>query len=488
MKGTNMKGGNLKNMKIAIVHDFLMQMGGAEKVVEVLHDMFPDAPIYTSVYDAKAMPDEYRNWDIRTSFLQKMLLKKKLHRMALLLYPAAFESFDLSEYDVVISSSSAFAKGIITQPHTTHICYTHAPMRYAWMTDSYVKKEKISGPLRSLLTPGLHYLRTWDSIAANRVDKYIANSSAVSQRIEKFYRRECDVVYPPVETERFQIAENVGDYYILVSRFVPYKRIDLAVEAFTRLGRPLKIVGTGRQMKSLKESAGPNVEFLGHVKDAELNKLVAEARGFIMPGEEDFGIAAVEANASGRPVIAYAAGGSLDVQVDGVTGVLFREQTVDALCDAVLRADQIEWNPQMIRTRAIKRFDTQVFRDRMTQVIAETLTAKSRTAPPRMDDRRMGDRRMNDRRMVEQDSPYPNDRRQAPRRNDERRTGDRRAGGRRGVDNSHTASGGKIAASTVEVFKNSAAADRAAMRKGAPAQQPLEQIIADLTARETAAR
>ena len=180
-------------MRVAIVHDFLMQMGGAEKVVEILHDIYPDAPIYTSAYDPSAMPDHYRKWDIRTSFMQRLPLKKYSHRAALLLYPTAFESFDLSGYDLVISSSSAFAKGVITQPHTTHICYTHSPMRYAWATRSYVDSERIASPMRSLLAPGLHYLRTWDAIASTRVDRYVANSSAVARRIRKFYRREAEV-------------------------------------------------------------------------------------------------------------------------------------------------------------------------------------------------------------------------------------------------------------------------------------------------------
>jgi glycosyltransferase involved in cell wall biosynthesis len=445
-----------KKLKVAIVHDFLTQMGGAEKVVEVLHDMFPDAPIYTSMYDPDAMPDYYRKFDIRTSFLQKMVMKKQSHRIALLLYPAAFESFDLSEYDIVISSSSAFAKGVITQPHTTHICYTHAPMRYAWMTDSYVKKEKIGKPLRALLTPGLHYLRTWDSIASNRVDKYIANSSAVAKRIQKFYRQDCDIVFPPVDTERFELSESVGNYYIIVSRFVPYKRLDLAVDAFTKLGRPLKVVGTGRQMKTLKATAGDNVEFLGHVKDAELTKLVAGARAFIMPGEEDFGIAAVEANACGRPVIAFAAGGSLDVQTDGVTGVLFQEQTVDALCEAVLRADEIEFKPALIRANAQRRFDTAVFRKRMAQVIADSLHTKTRIAAPRMDDRRMGDRRLADRRMDAADEieAFPNDRRVSDRRKSERRASDRRAGNRRTVDQSVDQLNGHVGKGLVDAKSN----------------------------------
>ena len=399
-------------MKVAIVHDFLMQMGGAEKVVEVLHDMFPDAPIYTSGYDPKAMPIYYRTWDIRTSFLQKMWLKKYSHRLALLLSPAAFESFDLSEYDVVISSSSAFAKGVITQPHTVHICYTHTPMRYAWTTRSYMTREKISHPLRMLLSPGLHYLRTWDTMAADRIDKYVANSTTVAKRIAKFYRRECDVVYPPVETRNYKISPEVEDYYILVSRFVPYKRIDLAVAAFTKMGRRLKVVGTGRQMKELKAIAGPTIEFLGRVDDVALPGLLARAKGYIMPGEEDFGMAPVEANACGRPVIAYAAGGALDSQIDGVTGVLFPHQTVDGLCAAVERAETIDFDPQVIRDHALN-FETEVFRQRMFEIVRTAYESKNAKT----------DRRRADRRVCSE--AVENDRRKGPRRVNGRRMSDR---------------------------------------------------------------
>jgi glycosyltransferase involved in cell wall biosynthesis len=357
-------------MKIAIVHDFLMQMGGAEKVVDVLHDMFPQAPIYTSAYDADQMPSYYKTWDIRTSFLQRLWMKRKTHRLALLLYPLAFESFDLSDFDLVISSSSAFAKGVITQPDTTHVCYTHAPMRYAWTTRTYVENEKLGRFTRAMLLPAAHYLRMWDSVASSRVDHYIANSSAVAKRIEKYYRRPAQIVFPPVDTGRFEIAEDVGDYYIIVSRFVPYKRLDLAVEAFTRLNRRLKVVGTGRQMPALQAKSGPTIEFMGRVDDTELPGLLARARAFVMPGEEDFGIAPVEANACGRPVLAYAAGGALDTQIDNVTGVLFDEQSVDGLCDAVCRADHIDFDPIRIRAHA-SRFDTEVFRSDIARAIAE---------------------------------------------------------------------------------------------------------------------
>jgi glycosyltransferase involved in cell wall biosynthesis len=355
-------------MKVAIVHDFLIQMGGAEKVVEVLHDMFPNAPLYTSAYDAKAMPASYRGWDIRTSFLQKMLMKQHTHRMALLLYPLAFESFDLSEYDVVISSSSAFAKGVITQPHTHHLCYTYTPMRYAWTTRTYMQNEQLSRPVRALLLPVAHYLRFWDTIASSRPDQYVAISNAVAQRIGKFYRRSCEVVHPPVNTHRFQLSKERGSYYMIASRFVPYKRLDLAVEAFTQMRRPLKIAGTGRQRRALQAKAGSNIEFLGHVSDRELATLMAQAKGYIMPGEEDFGLAAVEANACGVPVIGYAAGGALDTQRNGETGILFREQTVAALCAAVEKAETMQFDPLFIRNHA-RSFDTSVFRHKIAALV-----------------------------------------------------------------------------------------------------------------------
>jgi len=346
-------------------------MGGAEKVLEALHEMFPAAPIYTSIYDKRVMPPEYRSWDIRTSGLQRFPASAKLHRLLLPLYPSAFEGFELSKYDLVISSSSAFAKGVVTLPHTLHICYMHAPMRYVWMTDTYLQGERV-GRMRRLLGPVLHYLRLWDQVSAARVDSFVANSTAVQKRIAKFYRRDAVVVPPPVDTRRFTVSDGRGDYYIAVSRFVPYKRMDLAVDAMTRLGKPLKVVGTGRQEAELRRRAGPTVEFLGWVPNERLPELVANARAFLMPGEEDFGIAPVEANACGRPVIAYAAGGALDTQVDGVTGILFTPQTVDGLCAAVERFEQMTFDHHAIADHA-RRFDTAEFKKRMADLIQRSL-------------------------------------------------------------------------------------------------------------------
>lgn len=363
-------------MKVAIVHDYLMQYGGAEKVVEVLHDMFPEAPIYTSAYDPNVMPDHFRDWNIHTTFLQRLPAKRKTHRAALLMYPTAFESLDLTHFDVVLSSSSAFAKGVITQPHTVHICYTYTPMRFAWTPHGYIKEERVSMLLRAFLSPGLHYMRTWDALAAMRVDQYVAISRVVADRIEKFYRRDCELVYPPVETSRFHISPEVEDYYIMVNRLVPYRRIELAIEACNRLGRRLKIVGSGRHRAKLEQIAGPTIEFCGRVSDEDLPAMLAKAKAYLMPGMEDFGIAPVEANASGRPVIAYAGGGALDTQIDGITGVLFHEITVESLMEAMLKADEINFRPEQIRAFA-QNFDTDRFKEGIQATINKTLRKRA---------------------------------------------------------------------------------------------------------------
>jgi glycosyltransferase involved in cell wall biosynthesis len=391
-------------MKVAIVHDFLTQRGGAEKVVEVLHDMFPQAPVYTSVYDAHAMPAAYRDWDIRTSFIQRFLVGPALYRAALLLYPMAFESFDLSGYDLVISSSSSFAKGVLTRPETVHVCYTHTPMRYAWQMRGYVENERLSRVARAILAPSLHYLRTWDAVAASRVDHYIANSSVVAERIRKYYRRESHIICPPVETTRFKPRSEASDYYVVVSRLIPYKRLDLAVSAFSHLGLPLKVVGTGRQAQALRRLAGPTIEFMGFVDDGALPELVAGAKALVMPGEEDFGIAPVEANACGRPVIAYAAGGALDSQVDGVTGVLFNQPTVESLCAAIKRFEASRFDSEAIRRNA-QSFDKAVFRQRISEFL-ETVVPHTRQPRLRCS---CGDRTSADLRELRQLQDYPHD-------------------------------------------------------------------------------
>jgi glycosyltransferase involved in cell wall biosynthesis len=355
-------------MKVALAHDYLNQYGGAERVLEQLHDLYPDAPIYTSMYDPSIMPAAYRSWDIRTSFMQRLPFVTKRHQAYLMAYPIAFESFDLSAYDVVISNSSAFCKGVVTGPSTMHISYCLTPMRWVWRYRDYVDRERLGGVARALLPPLIHYLRVWDAMASSRVDRYIAISSAVAARIRKYYRRNPEIIYPPVDTAQFPAAGPRGDYYMTAGRMTPYQRKDLIVDAFRDLGRPVKIVGDGRDRARLQARATPNIEFPGWVDDRTLRDLYANCRGYLFPGEEDFGIAPVEAQAAGKPVIAYAAGGALDTVIDGETGVLFARQTPADLADAVRRFETLSFDPDRIRQNA-ERFSSQVFRERFSSFV-----------------------------------------------------------------------------------------------------------------------
>jgi glycosyltransferase involved in cell wall biosynthesis len=355
-------------MKVALAHDYLNQYGGAERVLEQLHDLYPDAPIYTSMFDPKAMPAAYRSWDIRTSFMQRLPMVTSRHQAYLMAYPIAFESFDLGGYDVVISNSSAFCKGVVTGPNTLHISYCLTPMRWVWRYREYVERERLGTVTRTLLPPLIHYLRVWDAGASSRVDKYVAISTAVAARIKKYYRRDAEIIFPPVDTEQFDTPTAPGDYYLTVARLVPYRRVDLLVEAFRMLGLPLKIVGDGRDRARLEARATPNIEFMGRVDDDMLRRLYAGCRGYLILAEEDFGIAPVEAQAAGRPVVAYAAGGTLDTVIDGETGVHFHEQTPEALVAAVRRLESISFDPNRIRRHA-ERFSAQRFRAEFTGMV-----------------------------------------------------------------------------------------------------------------------
>jgi glycosyltransferase involved in cell wall biosynthesis len=360
-------------MKVALAHDYLNQCGGAERVLEQLHDLYPDAPIYTSMYDAKVMPAAYRSWDIRTSFMQHLPFVTTRHQAYLMAYPIAFESFDLSAYDVVISNSSAFCKGVVTGPSTLHISYCLTPMRWVWRYRDYVDRERLGGMARTLLPPLIHYLRVWDAMASSRVDRYVAISSAVAARIRKYYRRDSEIIYPPVDTAQFPPTCPTGDYYMTVGRLTPYQRKDLIVDAFRDLGKPVKIVGDGRDRARLQARATPNIEFPGYVDDRTLRDLYANCRGYLFPGEEDFGIAPVEAQAAGKPVIAYAAGGALDTVIDGETGVHFARQTPADLAEAVRRFETLTFDPDRIRQNA-QRFSAQVFRERFSAFVAKAYT------------------------------------------------------------------------------------------------------------------
>ncbi len=372
-------------MRIAILHDYLNQMGGAERVLLILHELFPDAPIYTSLYRPEAMPAVFQELDIRTTFLQKFgpLTRYPRHQKLLPLYPIAFEHLDLTGYDVVISNSSAWCKGVITREDTWHLCYCLSPMRFAWNTHEYLAGERVGWLARKLLPATLTRIRAWDVTASARVDDFAAISRVVAARIRKFYRRDSTILFPPVDTTRFAPADRIDDYFLLVSRLVPYKRVDLAVQAFNRLGLPLRIIGDGRDRARLEAMAQPNVRFLGYVDDVERQRHLAQCRALIFPGEEDFGLVPVEAQASGRPVVAYAAGGALDTVIDGETGLFFAEQTPDALCDAVTRLEDQTFSAKRITAHAAT-FDTSVFKEKMKALVAENATRLKPAPRPRL--------------------------------------------------------------------------------------------------------
>jgi glycosyltransferase involved in cell wall biosynthesis len=314
--------------------------------------------------------------DIRTSFMQRLPMVTRNHQPFLLLYPLAFESFDLSGYDVVISNSSAFCKGVVTTPGTLHLCYCLTPMRWVWNYHQYVERERLGVAARLVLPAAISQLRSWDVATAQNVDRFVAISRTVAARVGKYYRREASVIYPPVNCDAFtQASAAVDDYYLIVSRLIPYKRIDLAIDAFNKLGLRLKIVGSGgRYLPALRARAGKNVEFVGRVSDDELKQLYAGCRALVFPGEEDFGIAPLEANASGRPVVAYAGGGALDTVVDGKTGVLFEQQQPEQLIDAVKRVEASSWDSRDLRAHA-RKFDSQVFREQMLRLVHESVAA-----------------------------------------------------------------------------------------------------------------
>jgi glycosyltransferase involved in cell wall biosynthesis len=322
------------------------------------------------MYWPQAMPQEYRSWDIRTSFMDKLPLVKRYHQPFLPLYPLAFESFDFTGYDLVISNKSGFCHGVITPPDTLHICYCLTPTRFLWNYHEYVRREGVPRLVRLALPPFLNYLRVWDRAAADRVDHFVAISRTVQRRIAKYYRRDSIVIHPPVDISKFAPSDSCDDYFLIVSRLIPYKRIDLAVRAFNELGLPLVIIGDGRDRDSLQALAKSNIEFLGRIPDEKVSEYFARCRAFIFPGQEDFGIAPVEAQAAGRPVIAYAAGGALDTVREGVTGVFFYEQTPEALIKVIKEFDETRYDPAVIRRHA-ERFDKRVFKKRLSAFIEE---------------------------------------------------------------------------------------------------------------------
>lgn len=367
--------------KIAIVADWLTNMGGAEKVVLALHEAFPDAPIYTSTYTPEAMP-EFANCDVRTTSLQNLpRYLSKLHKFFPILRVRAFRELDLSEFDIIISSSSAEAKQVRkTRPGQVHICYCHTPIRYYWSHYDEYKADPGFGWLNPFIKLAMPILvpifRKKDFEAAQAVDVFIANSSTVQKRIKKYYKKPSIVVHPPVDTARFTPAKTRGDYYVALGRQVPYKRHDLAVQAASELGVTLKIYGNGSEHQRLVAMAGPTVEFytdrFRDASDEAVTKALNHARGFIFPTEEDFGIVQVEALAAGAPVIALGRGGALDIVEEGVSGVLFKDQNSDSLANAIRYAESIHFTPSTLKRKA-KRFDKALFITKIRKIVSDNI-------------------------------------------------------------------------------------------------------------------
>jgi glycosyltransferase involved in cell wall biosynthesis len=337
-------------------------------VLEELHAIWPDAPIFVSIYDRERMPAAYRDWPIRTTFMQGLPGILRNHQPYLPVYPVAFSRLDLRGYDLIISSSSAFAKNIHPPAGALHVCYCHSPMRFAWNAADYARRERLGPAARAALAPVLRGLQRWDLRGTARVDYLIANSAVVAGRIRRFYGREATVIHPPVRTDVPEATGEPDDYYLILTRLVPYKRLDIVVEAFNRLGLPLRIAGVGRDRAALERLAGPNITFLGGVSDEEKNRLYAGCRATIFPAEDDFGIAQVEAQAAGRPVIAYRAGGATETVVEDVTGVFFDAQTPEAVMEAVRRCAATRFDPGAIRAHA-RSFDAAVFRERLAAFV-----------------------------------------------------------------------------------------------------------------------
>ena len=360
-------------MKVAIIHYWLVNMRGGEKVVEALLDLYPDADIYTHVFDEQAVSEKIVQRIKGATFIQKLPMANKLYQSYLPLMPLALEQLDLREYDLILSSESGPTKGVITLPNSVHICYCHSPMRYVW--DMYQDYYEHSSLLKKIVMPLLlHRLRLWDLASSFRVDYFIANSSFVKKRISKFYRRDSDVIYPPINTADFYIAEQVEDYYLMVGQLVAYKNTRLAVETFNKNGKPLVIIGTGAELANLKKIAGENIQLLGYQSFDVIRQYYSRCKALIFPGVEDFGMVPIEAMASGRPVIALSQGGALDTVIDGETGVLFDVPDISALNGAI---NKFEENYQAFSSERIRlhaeQFDSAIFKSRIKEFIEARL-------------------------------------------------------------------------------------------------------------------
>jgi glycosyltransferase involved in cell wall biosynthesis len=364
---------SLSGARVALIQDFLVHMRGAERVLLTLSDIFPDADIFALVGDPELIATQWPGRRVVTSFVDRLPRARSSFRLFLPLYPHAVERFDLTAYDLVVSNTMGFAHGVITQPRTCHISVCLSPFRFAW--SYYHEYLGARSPLQNiLLQPLLRHIREWDRHASARVDQYIAISKVTQQRILKFYGRESHVLHPPIDGSAFSIADRPDDFYLIVSGLVPYKRLDIAVQAFSRLRLPLKIIGSGPDAERLKAMAGPTVELLGWRSDSEVREAYARCRAFVMTADEDYGLTPLEALASGRPVIAYGAGGALETVRDGVTGIFYNRQTVESLIEATRRFETRAFDPATLREHALQ-FDLPAFERRLLDFVGAQLTS-----------------------------------------------------------------------------------------------------------------
>lgn len=349
-------------LKVVLIHEYLTRLGGAERVLKYFSDMYAESDIYTLLYDEQKTGLVFPQDKVHASFVNNFpsWLKKRVKFLAPLL-PSAIESFDVSKYDLILSSSNSFAKGVISKPQAIHICYCHAPSTFIWNAFHSYRKQQRKGSITNFIILMLtHYLRQWDRQAADRVDYFIANSQLTQSRIKKYYRRDSTVIYPPVDIERITPTQSHKDYFLIVSQLTPYKNIDIAIEAFNKIKQPLVIIGDGPERKRLMQLAGPNVEIKGFLEDEVVVEYYQNCRGFIFAGSDDFGIAPVEAMAAGKPVLALREGGALETIQEGKTGEFFDAPIVELLADGVRRIIEGNYDTHYIRKHA-EQFSTQRF-------------------------------------------------------------------------------------------------------------------------------
>lgn len=368
-------------MSLALVHDWLNQVGGAEDVLIALKSLYPDAPLYTSIFAPAKMPAVMQDWDIRTNWLDHLPGIHDHHQPYLPLYPLAFAQTDLSAYDLVLSNKSGFCHGVKTRPGAPHICYCLAPTRYVWTPDAYLEREGLGAAAALALRPLIALLRRWDYAAAQRVTHFIAISTDIQARIRRFYRRESTILFPPVDADRFRPNGRPPEpFFLVLSRLIPYKRIDLAVQACNQLGVQLIVAGDGRDRAALESMAGPTIRFLGRVSDADAADLMARCQAFLFPGLEDFGITPLQAQAAGRPVIAFGAGGAIDTVAPGRTGELFSGQTVASVAATLARFDPSRYDPRACRANA-ERFGVERFRRQITSYVERVRSGQEPPSP-----------------------------------------------------------------------------------------------------------